>query len=281
MIIDTHVHFWDPSRKDDILLLRREPSMVKRFYPDDLKPLLMSIKANRCIVIQSAPHPSETDNLIEITKDLDWIHGIVGWADLEASNISEILCQMKSKGPIVGVRVMLHRLKDNEWINRPSVEKGLSALIDADLSLDLITETRHITAVRKALIKFPNLRAIINHGATPPIAADEFEPWASELKKLSNQTTAWCKFSGLLEVSGKNNTESHILPYAKHLFQTFGPNRLLFASNWPACNLAGGYVNWWNSALSIFDILKVNSEDVKGIIGGNALKAYPNKLKKF
>ena len=96
MIIDTHVHFWDPSRKDDILLLRREPSMVKRFYPDDLKPLLMSIKANRCIVIQSAPHPSETDNLIEITKDLNWIHGIVGWADLEASNISEILILLSS-----------------------------------------------------------------------------------------------------------------------------------------------------------------------------------------
>lgn len=253
--------------------------MKIRFYPEDLKPLLLSIKANRCIVIQSAPHPSETDHLIEITKDLDIIYGIVGWVDLEASNIAEILYKMKEKGPIVGVRVMLHRLKDDEWINRPSVEKGLSALIDADLSLDLITEPRHITAVRKALLKFPKLRAIINHGATPPIAADEFEPWASELRKLSNQTMAWCKFSGLLEVSGQNNNETHILPYAKHLFHTFGPNRLLFASNWPACNLAGGYLNWWNSALSILDILKVNSSDMEGIMGGNALEAYPNKLK--
>ena len=274
MIIDSHVHFWDPARGDDILIVRRESAMHKRFYPDDLRPLLEAAGVERCVVIQSAPQVSETRHLLNLVRGLEWIHGVVGWVDLEREDVADTLADLRSAGPLAGVRVMLHRLDDANWINRPAVARGLRALAAADMSLDLITEPRHIAAVRKALIAIPELRAIINHGATPPIASGALEPWAGDLALLARETKAWCKFSGLREVAGPDPDDESILPYARHMLAAFGPRRLLYASNWPVCDLAGGHARWWASAHAILDRLGVTAGDQTAIFGGNAVEAY-------
>lgn len=274
MIIDSHVHFWDPARGDDILIVRRESAMRQRFYPEDLRPLLEAAGVERCVVIQSAPNVAESRHLLELVRGLDWIHGVVGWVDLESEDVAGMLAHLRCAGPLTGVRVMLHRLDDAGWISRPAVARGLRALAAADLSLDLITEPRHIAAVRAALIAVPEVRAIINHGATPPIATGALEPWAGELALLARETKAWCKFSGLREVAGPDPDDERILPYARHLLAAFGPRRLLYASNWPVCDLAGGHARWWSSAHVILDRLGVTAGDQTAIFGGNAIEAY-------
>ena len=274
MIIDSHVHFWDPARGDDILIVRRERAMQQRFYPEDLRPQLDAVGVERCVVIQSAPHVDETRHLLDLARDLPWVHGVVGWVDLESEGVADTLAGLGAAGPLVGVRVMLHRLDDASWITRPTVCRGLRALRAAGLSLDLITEPRHIVAVREALIAVPELRAIVNHGATPPIASGVFEPWATDLTHLARDTHAWCKFSGLREVAGTDPNDARILPYARHMLDAFGPRRLLYASNWPVCDLAGGYAQWWASAHAILDRLGVLGADREALFGGNALQAY-------
>lgn len=278
MIIDSHVHFWDPARGDDILIVRRENAMRQRFYPTDLRPLLDAAGVQRCVVIQSAPQVAETRHLLDLVRGLDWIHGVVGWVDLEGDDVADTLAELRSGGPLAGVRVMLHRLDDERWINRPAVGRGLRALAAAGMSLDLITEPRHIAAVREALIAIPQLRAIINHGATPPIASGALEPWAGDLTHLANDTQAWCKFSGLREVAGPDPDDARILPYARHLLSAFGPRRLLYSSNWPVCDLAGGHAKWWSSAHAILDRLGVSSIDQEAIFGGNAEVAYQTSI---
>ena len=274
MIIDSHVHFWDPARGDDILIVRRESAMQQRFYPADLRPLLDAAGVQRCVVIQSAPQVAETRHLLELVAGLDWIHGVVGWVDLESEDVADTLAHLRLAGPLAGVRVMLHRLDDASWITRPAVGRGLRALAAGGMSLDLITEPRHITAVREALIAVPQLRAIINHGATPPIASATLEPWATDLARLARDTQAWCKFSGLREVAGPDPDDARILPYARILLGAFGPRRLLYASNWPVCDLAGGHARWWASAHAILDHLGVSATDQDAIFGANALQAY-------
>lgn len=274
MIIDSHVHFWDPARGDDILIVRRESAMRQRFYPEQLRPLLGAAGVERCVVIQSAPQVAETRHLLDLVRGLDWIHGVVGWVDLESDAVADTLAELRSAGPLAGVRVMLHRLDDQRWIGRPAVGRGLRALAEAGMSLDLITEPRHIGAVREALIAVPHLRAIINHGATPPVASGALEPWATDLALLARQTNAWCKFSGLREMAGANPDDARILPYARHLLAAFGPRRLLYASNWPVCDLAGGHACWWTSAHAILGRLNVPEIDQDAIFGGNAEEAY-------
>lgn len=274
MIIDAHVHFWDPARGDDILIVRRENAMRRRFYPDDLRPQLEAAGVDRCVVIQSAPQVAETRHLLDLVRGLAWVHGVVGWVDLEQEDVADALAALRAAGPLVGVRVMLHRIDDAQWINRPAVARGLRALAAAGMSLDLITEPRHLVAVREALCAAPELRAIVNHGATPPIAAGAFEPWATALTRLARDTGAWCKFSGLREVAGMDPSDDRVLPYAGHMLAAFGPQRLLYASNWPVCDLAGGHAAWWASAHAILDRLGGAGADRDAIFGGNAERAY-------
>ena len=274
MIIDSHVHFWDPARGDDILIVRRESAMHQRFYPQDLRPQLEAAGVDRCVVIQSAPQVAETRHLLDLVQGLDWIHGVVGWVDLERDDIADTLAELRAAGPLAGVRVMLHRQADDNWIARAAVGRGLRTLAAAGMSLDLITEPRHLGAVRQALLAVPELRAIINHGATPPIASGAFEPWAGDSALLARDTQAWCKFSGLREVAGPDPDDERILPYARYILAAFGPRRLLYASNWPVCDLAGGHARWWESAHAILDRLGVSSTDQDAIFGGNARAAY-------
>jgi L-fuconolactonase len=208
------------------------------------------------VVVQSAPATAETRYLLDIVRDLPWVYGVVGWIDLERDDVADVCAALRSTGPLVGVRVMLNRIADERWIARPAVRRGLEALAAADLSLDLLAEPRHIAYMRQALISVPDLRAIINHGATPPIAAGSLEPWASSLAELARDTSAWCKFSALREVAGADVSDARILPYARQILSAFGTRRLLWASNWPVCNLAGGFAAWWASAHALLDQLE-------------------------
>jgi L-fuconolactonase len=274
MIVDAHVHFWDPTRGDDILIVQRQAAMRQRFYPADLLPLLQAHGVQRCVVMQSAPHETETLHLMTLTAQLPWVHGVVGWADLEAPALSERLRALQAAGPLLGLRVMLHRLADARWITRPTVARGMRKLAAAGLSLDLIVEPPHLEPVREALLQVPELRAIVNHGATPPIHSGMLQPWADGIATLARDTTAWCKFSGLREVAGPHTGTATLLPYARQLVQCFGTHRLLFASNWPCCDLAGGYAAWWDSFQDLMTRLKVGAADRDAILGINALQAY-------
>jgi L-fuconolactonase len=274
MIVDTHVHFWDPARGDDILVVQRQPAMRHRFYPDDLLPHLRTHGIDRCVVMQSAPHQDETLHLMALTANLPWVHGIVGWADLQHDGLPQRLAALQAAGPLLGLRVMLNRVPEVSWIQRPEVVRGMRTLAAAGLSLDLIVEPAHLQSVHAALMQVPELRSIINHGATPPIHAGMLQPWADGIAALARDTSAWCKFSGLREVAGLHVETTALLPYAAHLVQCFGAKRLLFASNWPVCDLAGGYSAWWDGFHDLMRHLQLGAADRDSILAANALQAY-------
>jgi L-fuconolactonase len=274
MIVDAHVHFWDPRRGDDILIVQRDASMRHRFFPSDLQPFLHRHGIERCVVMQSAPHEDETRHLLSITAGLPWIHGIVGWSDLESPDFSDRLRALQVLGPILGLRVMLHRLDDAAWITRPAVIRSLHVLADAGLSLDMVMATPHLEPVRQALVQVPALRAIVNHGATPPIGSDAMSSWSNGITSLAKDTGAWCKFSGLLEAALPQTSLAAVLPSAEHLWRCFGPRRLLFASNWPCCDRVTGFDAWWNDFHALMDHLQVVPKDLDAVLGSNALQAY-------
>jgi NodT family efflux transporter outer membrane factor (OMF) lipoprotein len=153
---------------------------------------------------------------------------------------------------------------------------GLRTLADAALSLDMVTEPVHLDAVREALRKVPDLRAIVNHGATPPIHARAWQPWADGVAALASETRAFCKFSALPEFAlpRTNDGLETLLPYAEHLVRCFGPERLLFASNWTCCDRAGDFGSWWTMFHALLDRLHVTADQRRAILGDNALRAY-------
>lgn len=248
MTIDAHVHFWRPALGHDILILRREPRLCRDYQPDDLAPAMAAAGIARAVVVQSAPSRAESEYQLALAADLPWVAGVVGWVDLAAADAGAQLDRLQRAGRLVGVRAMLNRIEDPGWIAGAAVHAGLLELARRGLSLDLIARPLHLDACRRALARVPDLRAVVDHGGGPPIAARGFDPWAGLVAALARETGASCKFSGLFEEAAEGDGRDALLPYASHLASCFGSDRLLFASNWPVCEIAGGYAGWHAAA---------------------------------
>jgi L-fuconolactonase len=139
------------------------------------------------------------------------------------------------------------------------------------LSLDLIARPPHLDACRRAIARVPDLRVVVDHGGGPPIAAGGREPWAMLIAALARETGAYCKFSGLFEEAAEGDGTDALLPYAGHLAKCFGSDRLVFASNWPVCEIAGGYARWHAAARDLAGRLAL---DPAALLEDNARRLY-------
>lgn len=243
-MIDAHVHFWQPALGHDILIVRREARLQRDFLPADLEPLLGAAGIDRAVVIQSAPEHAETEYQLRLSAGLPWIAGVIGWVDPAAPDLVATLDEFQRAPKFRGVRLMLHRIADPEWIAGPAAGDGLAELARRDLAVDLIARSEHLVACTRALARVPTLRVVVDHGGGPPIAARGWEPWASRIAELARSTGACCKFSGLLEEGRPGDGAVELERYAAHLLACFGEERLVYASNWPVCDLVGGLAHW-------------------------------------
>jgi L-fuconolactonase len=271
MIIDAHVHFWRPALGHDILIVRREERLRRDYLPADLAPAMTAGGVARAVVIQSAPETRESEYQLALAADLDWVCGVVGWVDLAASDVGASLDRLQRRGRLLGVRAMLNRIDDPAWIAGDAPARGLAELARRGLSLDLIARPPHLEPCLRALSRVPGLRAVIDHGGTPPVAARGWEPWAERIAHLARETGVFCKFSGLFEEALPEDGADALLPYAAHLAECFGSGRLVFASNWPVCEIAGGHARWLATAQ---DLAKRLGLDARALFADNATRLY-------
>jgi L-fuconolactonase len=274
MRVDAHVHFWRPARGDDILIVRREPALQRDFLPDELEPLMRAAGIDAAVAIQSAPQPDETQHLLDVCRDWPWIAGIVGWAELAAPDIEASLYALCREDNVVGLRALIHRIPDAGWIASPKTMVGLRALAAHELSLDVTARVAHHGACLQALEAVPALRLIIDHGGGPPIRDRDLASWEQGVRALARFPGVVCKFSGLLEEAEPGADSDALLPIARVLLDAFGAERLLWASNWPVCDLVGGYAHWESVSAALLERLRVIGSECEKILGGNARTAY-------
>jgi L-fuconolactonase len=274
MRVDAHVHFWRPARGDDILIVRREPTLQRDFLPDELEPLMRAAGVDAAVAIQSAPQPDETQHLLDVCRDRPWVAGVVGWADLAAPDIEALLDALCREDKIVGLRALIHRIPDTGWIASPKIMAGLRAVAARDLSFDVTARVAHHGACLRALEAVPALRLIIDHGGGPPIRERDLTLWEQGIQALARFPGAVCKFSGLLEEAEPGANSDTLLPVARVLLNAFGAERLLWASNWPVCDLVGGYAHWESVSTALLEHLRVIGSEREKILGSNARAAY-------
>jgi L-fuconolactonase len=167
---------------------------------------------------------------------------------------------------------MIHDIPDPNWMLRPSLEPAFHAVIDLGLCFDALVRPMHLPALRRLMDRYADLRLVIDHGAKPSIATGVREPWEENLRVLARETGAWCKLSGLVTEAGKAWTVGEIEPYARHLLDCFGPERLLWGSDWPVIELAGGYPRWWAATTSF--LAPLDSASRERVLGANAARFY-------
>jgi L-fuconolactonase len=273
-MIDAHIHFWDPTRRDDILIVQREPSLDKRALPDDLLPLLAAAGVREVVAIQSAPNTSETEHLLAVSAPVAAVRAVVGWVDLAAPDCGARLVELARRPKLAGVRAMLNRAPGVGWLASPAVRPGLVALAASGLSLDLITRTEHVPEILEVAAAVPELTLIIDHGASAPTGQASYAAWMAAVAELGNRTHAFTKFSGLAEEVSAGWTAKTLEPAFRHLLSCFGPDRIMWASNWPVIDLRGGYARWVEASRELLDRAGLSASARNAIEVGTACRAY-------
>jgi len=273
MRVDAHQHFWRISRGDyDWLTPQDHPAICRDFGPDDLALLLIGAGIERTVLVQAAPTDAETRYLLDLAELTGFVAGVVGWTDLEAPDAPEKIEALARHPKLKGLRPMLQGLEDDGWIVRPALAPALKAVRAAGLRLDALVMPRHLPYLAAFLAAHPDLPVVIDHGAKPDIAAGGNDAWATAMLQIGEETGAYCKLSGLVTEAAPGWTEETLKPYVGVLLQAFGPQRLMWGSDWPVVNEAGGFAAWRAAADALTEAC--SPEDRDWIFGRTAQRFY-------
>jgi L-fuconolactonase len=273
--IDAHQHFWRLARGDYGWLTPGLAPIYRDFEPADLEPLLACAGVDGTVLVQAAPTVAETRFLLELAGRTPFVAGVVGWAPLEAPGAGDIVADLAADPRLRGLRPMLHDIPDVGWMLRPELSGGLRAIADRDLVFDALVRPPHLANLRRLLDRHPDLRTVIDHGAKPDIAGGRHAPgtpWAVEMAGLARDTRAWVKLSGLVTEDGPGWSVERLRPYVDHLLEHFGPDRMIFGSDWPVVTLRAGYGEWLAAAEALLDGLAQPARD--RVLGENAIACY-------
>ena len=271
MRIDAHQHYWVPERGDYGWLDNAPAHLRRSLLPADLAPLLRSAKVDATVLVQAAPTVAETDFLLAIAETTPCVAGVVGWIDFSDPDQYVTLERLAANPLVVGLRPDLQDLA-TDWILRPEVAWALRAMAERGLTFDALGRPLHARSLLKLCERHPDLRVVLDHGLKPAIAAEAFEPWASDMRALATNTTAFCKLSGLVTEAPEDCSIDHLRPWFQVLLEAFGPTRLVWGSDWPVLNLRRDYA-WWVDACEEL-LSELPDADRAAIFGGNALEVY-------
>jgi L-fuconolactonase len=274
--IDAHQHFWDPNVAEYPWMTGAYEPLRRRYGPADLEPELTAVGVDATILVQARHELDETRRLLEIAEATHWVAGVVGWVDLTAPDVADTIASVR-EGPggehLVGIRHQVHDEPDPDWLLRPGVLRGLAAVADAGLVYELLVRRRELPASHVVGRHLPQLALVVDHLAKPPISSGEIEPWASLLRDLGSLDNVTCKVSGLVtEADWTDWRAGELEPYVRTVFEEFGPERLMFGSDWPVCLLAASYSDVFDVTVGILSDLA--GESLESILRGCAMRTY-------
>ena len=270
MRVDAHHHVWRLDRGDYGWLTPDLP--IHRDYGlDDVRPLLGDVAAT--VLVQAAPTEAETRYLLETARGSGGlVRGVVGWTDLAAPDASVCVARLARTPLLKGLRPMLQDIVETDWILRPEVQPGLMEMAARGLVFDALIQPRHLSVVLELARWHPALRIVIDHAAKPDIAGGGFRAWADGIARVARESAAVCKLSGLVTEAAADWAVADLQPYVAHLLDVFGPQRLLWGSDWPVVNLAGGYMRWREATMELLGELP--APDLDAVLGGTAAAVY-------
>jgi len=246
MRIDSHHHVWDLTvRPQDWIVGQAMQPLLRNFSLTDLRPLAASTAIDRTVIVQTVADPGETPELLQSAADDDFVAGVVGWLDLESPTLEmNLAAQLELPGAqkLVGIRDLAQYKDDSSWLARPQVIAGLQLLGQHGLTYDLLTVPPQLPAAIEAVQSCPEMLFVLDHLSKPRIASRVMQPWADQVRALSKLPNVACKVSGMFtEAEWDGWAVGDFRPYFDTLLNAFGPERLMFGSDWPVCTLAASY----------------------------------------
>jgi len=240
--VDAHQHFWIYNQEEYKWIDESMVKLRRNFLPSHLNRVLKRNGFDFCVTVQARQTLQETKWLLELAQNNSFIKGIVGWVDLKSGSVEQDLEKFAAYKKFKGVRHLLQDEDDDRYMLQPDFKKGLSQLKKFDLTYDILIYPRHIKYACTLVYEFPQQKFIIDHLAKPLIKESKIEPWKKDMQKLAREDNVLCKLSGMVtEANWDSWKKEDFIPYMETLLEVFGPNRLLFGSDWPVCTVAAKY----------------------------------------
>jgi L-fuconolactonase len=270
--IDAHQHFWRVDRGDYGWLTPVLGAIHRDFGPGDLAPILARHGIRATILVQAAPTLAETHWLLVLAHRTPFVAGVVGWVDFDAGDAPDQVAALARDRKLVGLRPMVQDIGDDDWLLRPSHAPVFDAIVAHRLVFDALVLPRHLPRLARVIERHPALRVVVDHGAKPRIREREVEPWRADLAALAAHPGVACKLSGLLTEARPDDDAAAIAPWAEVILDLFGTKRILWGSDWPVVDLAGGYDRW--RAVTLDLLASLSSAERDAVLGGNATRVY-------
>jgi L-fuconolactonase len=241
--IDAHHHLWDLSVRDQPWT-ESLPVLRRSFSMDDLVPELDAHDIDGTILVQTVTVAEETPEFLALAAGNPRILGVVGWVDLTAPDVAATLARLKALpggDRLVGIRHQVQLETDPAWLLRDDVRRGLEAVAAAGLVYELLVTHDQLPAAVAVVGQVPGMRWVLDHAGKPPIAAGSADDWRDHIAALAAHPNVACKLSGLVTEAADDWTPEELQPFASHVLESFGADRVMVGSDWPVCLLRTTY----------------------------------------
>jgi L-fuconolactonase len=272
MRIDAHHHLWTLARGDYGWLTPDLAPIHRDFQLSDLAPHLSAVGIEGTILVQAAPTEGETMFLLDIAENAELVRGVVGWTDFDAADGVARIDALAARNLLVGLRPMVQDIGDDDWLLGPALAPLLAAMARNGLVFDALALPRHLPRLLRVIGSHPDLEFVLDHCGKPRLAAGEMAIWQRDIALLAEHPNIVCKLSGLVTEAAPDWQIADLRQAVDHVLACFGPQRMLWGSDWPVVNLAGGYAKWFAAAETL--LADLSPDEKADIFGGNAARIY-------
>jgi len=272
MIIDSHQHFWIYHPIKDAWIGEEMAVLKRNFLPQDLYPILQSNHIDGCVAVQADQSLEESQFLLRLAEENEFIRGVVGWVDLCSNHVEKQIEELAGYRKFVGVRHILQAESKGFMLN-DSFLNGISKLGQFNLTYDILVFPHQLEEVIQLVGQFPDQPFVIDHLAKPYIKKGDIDGWKKNIKTLGSHENVHCKISGMVtEADFIEWRKDDFTPYLDVVFESFGLNRVMYGSDWPVCLLAADYTEQKEIVDSYTS--QFSKEEYNSIMGGNSEKFY-------
>jgi L-fucono-1,5-lactonase len=272
MRIDAHHHLWSLVRGDYGWLTPELKPIYRDFDLKDLAPLLAAAAIEGTILVQAAPTEAETMFLLDIAEAAEVVRGVVGWTDFDAADGVARIDALAQRKLLVGLRPMVQDIADDDWLLRPALAPLLDVMARSGLVFDALTKPRHLPRLLRLIDRHPDLSFVLDHGGKPDLVSGEIAAWQDDITRLAERPNIVCKLSGLVTEAKPDWQIADLRRAVDHLCACFGPRRLLWGSDWPVVDLAGGYARWFEATQTM--LAELSADEQAEVFGGTAARVY-------
>jgi len=273
MTIDAHHHLWNYNPAEYGWLDDSMQPLQRNFLPQHLLPELSKTGISGVVTVQARQSLEESTWLLDLAEHTPWMLGVVGWADLRSPSFPEQLAELAKNPKLKALRHVVQGEADPEFLLGEAFNRGIRALASHRLAYDILILERQLPQAIRFVDRHPEQVFVLDHLAKPDARNFALEPWRARIQELALRPQVFCKLSGLVtEAQWSTWTAGQLRPYFETVLEAFGPQRLLFGSDWPVCLVASSYERW-HQLVSEW-IAPLNEGERNAILGDTARKVY-------